>query len=142
MQTFSFEGEVLQTQFIESSKVVPGVTCDVYSFVGDETKDLGLVTMEPGSKTPVQRVLDGDRTIEGLLSGLASLLVRKSDGTLIEYSRANNEDEPFVAEVEIGDLMQWHAGLFTFVQFYEVCIPPYADGRYENLEAADIRDVV
>jgi hypothetical protein len=39
---------------------------------------------------------------------------------------------PLSVEVKIGEIMQWAAGDDGLV-FYEICDPPYIDGRYENL---------
>ena len=40
---------------------------------------------------------------------------------------------PFSIDVKVGDTMQWKADLNSRLVVYEVCYPPYADGRYENL---------
>ena len=34
----------------------------------------------------------------------------------------------------IGEIMQWQADKDSPLVAYEICIPPYEDGRYENIE--------
>jgi hypothetical protein len=36
--------------------------------------------------------------------------------------------------VGIGDVMQWEADKETDLVAYEICFPPYEDGRYENIK--------
>jgi hypothetical protein len=35
-------------------------------------------------------------------------------------------------EVKIGETMQWQAAPDSDLEVYEICFPPYADGRFEN----------
>jgi hypothetical protein len=37
-------------------------------------------------------------------------------------------------KVEIGELMQWTADEKTGLMVYEICFPPYQDGRYEEIK--------
>ena len=127
---FKFEGQGQQVVFINTIHVTSGVDCDVYSFVGDITKDLGIIKIQPGAKTPMQKVLAGDKTIEGYISGRGKLTVTKQDGTKIVYE-ANRK--PFEIEVEIGQLMQWRSATDSNLVVYEICFPPYEDGRFENM---------
>jgi hypothetical protein len=57
IETFVFEAETLKPKFIETMVVKEGVECDVYGFEGDTSKDLGIVRVKKGHKTPLQRVL-------------------------------------------------------------------------------------
>ncbi len=49
----------------ETLQVKDGVVCDTYAFEGDTLKDLAIVTVRVGFKTPLQRVMKGEQTIEG-----------------------------------------------------------------------------
>lgn len=133
VKSFNFEGKEQPVSFVETMHVTDGVDCDIYTFVGDLTKDLGIIRISPGSKTPLQKVLKGDRTIEGYVSGKGKLTITKSDGTQ-EMHIADSESEKPVVNVGIGELMQWEADKETALVAYEICFPPYEDGRYENLK--------
>jgi len=128
---FQFASEQSPVRFEETIIVKEGVICDVYKIEGDDTKDLAIVTVAPREKTPLQKVLKGLKTLEGYKSGEGSLTITRANGQLETYSYDNNEPaEPIL--VNIGDVMQWQAG--NELVFYEICQPPYEDGRYENLE--------
>ncbi|MFH1705954.1 MAG: hypothetical protein ABH867_03555 [Patescibacteria group bacterium] len=75
IKSFLFEGREQPVSFVETMHIVDGVDCDVYTFDGDSTKDLGIIRIVPGNKTPLQRVLKGDRTVEGYLSGKGKLTI-------------------------------------------------------------------
>ena len=129
---FRFEGADQTVKFIETLQVVDGVECDVYRFEDDNTKDLGIIIISPGSKTPLQKVLNGDRTIEGHISGYGKLTITKSDGKKEIYTV--DDMTTFVpVTVIIGELMQWESDGNSTLTVYEICFPPYEDGRYENL---------
>jgi hypothetical protein len=115
--------------FVESSNVCEGVNCSVYSFEGDTTKDLGVVTVKKGYKTPLQKVLAGDKTLEIFQDGKGSLTVTGVDSIKKVYDFPSEESE---VEVKVGELMQWEA--FEDLTFAEVCYPPYQDGRFENIK--------
>lgn len=119
-------------RYVETMTVKEGVECDVYSFNDDSSKDLGVVRVDKGTKTPLQRVLEGVTTTEGLLSGKGTLTVQSVDGefTTFAFDEQNHGD---VVVVEVGQIMQWEADQDSELVFYEVCVPPYADGRFENL---------
>ena len=134
MNTFDFESSIQPISFVETTKVATGVECDVYTFDGDNSKDLGVIRIEPGFKTPLQRVLKGNRTIEGYVSGKGRLVIAKPDGTQEKHSVDNNTQKPFVVAVAIGEKMQWQADKDSPLVAYEICFPPYEDGRYENLQ--------
>jgi hypothetical protein len=116
-----FQGE--KVIFVEQSIVRDGVTCDVYLFPNDSSKDLAIVKIEPNSYTPKQEILKGDRIIEGLISG---------KGLFIKNGKEEIVKSKEIFEVDIGDTMQWKAGEVG-LQFYEICYPPYQDGRFKHL---------
>jgi hypothetical protein len=122
-----------QVAYVETMQVKEGVECDVYSFVGDDTEDLAIVRVTEGFKTPLQRILKGTKTTEGYVSGSGKLTVTTKDGTVKTYTFTETKDTDPDPEIEVyvGELMQWSAegGL----SFYEICEPPYEDGRFENL---------
>jgi hypothetical protein len=130
-KTFTFENQEQPVSFIETLHVTDGVDCDVYSFVSDESKDLGIIRINPGSKTPLQKVLKGDRTIEGYISGKGKLTVMKSDGKQEVYTADGKFEKPI--DVKIGELMQWKADPDSELITFGICFPPYEDGRYENI---------
>lgn len=133
MNTFDFEGVSQPVSFVETMDVTTGVQCDVYKFIDDSSKDLGIIRIEPGAKTPLQKVLQGDRTIEGYLSGKGKLVITKPDKTKVEYPVSESTQKPFTVTVAVGEIMQWKADEDSPLVAYEICFPPYADGRYENL---------
>lgn len=133
VKSFNFEGKEQPVSFVETMHVTDGVDCDVYTFVGDTTKDLGIIKISPGSRTPLQKVLKGDRTVEGYVSGKGKLTITKGDGTQEEHI-ADGESKKSVVNVGIGETMQWEADKETGLVAYEICFPPYEDGRYENLK--------
>ena len=118
-----FQGEPVK--FVETIVVKEGVSCDVYEYTDSKEKDLAVVTVQPGASTPLQKVLQGDKTIEGYLSGAGKLVLDKK-----EYLAPGDLGE---INVSIGSLMQWTASDVEGLIFYEICHPPYQDGRYENL---------
>lgn len=127
---FEFEGTILKVSYIETMKVAEGVTCDVYRFDDDGTKDLGIIRISSGCKTPLQKIIKGNRTVEGYVSGDGKLIV---SGNGDEKVYKTIKGEKLQVDVKIGETMQWQAGeedLFV----YEICFPPYEDGRYENLQ--------
>jgi len=133
---FEFEGTSQPVEFVETTQVVSGVECDVYNLLGDKTKDLGIIRIQPGGRTPPQRVVGGDRTIEGHVSGTGALVVIRTNGNgdPETYKFTDDASEKLSVEVKIGDVMQWRAAENSKLVVYEVCIPPYQDGRYENLQ--------
>jgi hypothetical protein len=109
------------------------VECDVYKFDGDDSKDLGVIRIKPGFQTPLQKVLKGDRTIEGYYSGRGKLVITKPDNPSKEYPVSEDTPKTFAVTVAIGEKIQWLADKDSPLIAYEICVPPYADGRYENL---------
>ena len=133
LKTFTFEGKEQPVIFIETMKVTDGVDCDVYTFDNDTTKDLGIIRIQPGKKTPLQKVLKGDRTIEGYISGKGILVITKPDKTKNIYP-VGESDQLKSINVAIDELMQWQADANSPLTAYEICFPPYKDGRFENIE--------
>jgi hypothetical protein len=130
---FFFEGKQLPLQFIETMQVKMGVVCDVYAFKNDAEKDLGIIRISPACKTPLQKVLQGDKTIEGYISGKGKLVITSISETNEEYKVNDNESKGFSITVKKGEIMQWIAEPDSELHVYEICFPPYKDGRYENL---------
>jgi len=79
-----FEGKKIN--FLESSQVKEGVICDVYEFENDLTRDLGIVKVVKGYKTPKQIVLSGDKTIELYKSGTGRLTITNPSGAIVIYN--------------------------------------------------------
>lgn len=133
LNTFDFENKTQPISFVETIKVTVGVECDVYTFDGDNSKDLGVIRIGLGFKTPLQKVLKGDKTIEGYIFGKGKLVITKPDNTQEEYPVSKDTQKPFTVTVSIGEKMQWPADKNSQLVAYEICFPPYEDGRYENL---------
>ena len=135
VNSFSFEGKEQPVSFIETTHITDGVECDVYKFDGDPGKDLGIIRIAPGSKTPLQKVLKGERTVEGSISGEGKLTVTAVDSKEKVHRVDKETKEPFSVTVAIGELMQWEADADADGNLiaYEICFPPYEDGRYENI---------
>lgn len=131
---FEFESNLQTVEFVETVTVNEGVVCDVYSFSGDPEKDLGIIRIQPGHNTPLQRVLGGTRTIEGHISGTSQLSITRKDGEKEVHLVNDGLPERFQIDVNVGDLMQWQAAENSNLVAYEICFPPYVDGRYENIE--------
>lgn len=117
--------------YIDSQNIKDGVDCDVYAFKDDINRDLGIVKVKKGCVTPRQKILKGNKTIEGFLEGRGLLTVETGDGNKREYNFPN-DSHPQELELHIGDVMQWQA--LDDLVFYEVCYPPYANGRFENID--------
>jgi hypothetical protein len=131
--TFTFEGKADLVDYESTYDVVPGVRCDTYKFRGDEGRDLAIVRVEPGARTPVQEVLiEGGRTVEGWMSGRGRLMVIRENGHIEEYVAGSAGSQQ--VEVGRGDKMQWIADRGEKLVFSEVCWPPYEPGRFADLE--------
>lgn len=94
-----FRGESIQ--FVESSQVKEGVICDVYNFVEDDAKDLGIVEVKKGFKTPLQLVIDGDRTFEIFKQGKGILTVIDKDSSKTIYNFPDSKQTE--VEVKVGE---------------------------------------
>lgn len=124
----TFRGQPVE--FAETQSVKDGVECDVYSFTGDSSKDLGIIRIKNGSRTPKQKILKGDKTVEGLLAGTAGLAISSASYGEVLFGYADNSYGTETV-LEVGDTMQWTADEDSVC--YEICYPPYEDGRFENL---------
>lgn len=117
------------TTFVESYEVTQGVNCDTYKFDNDSSKDLAIVTIRPGCKTPRQKIVRGEKTIEGILTGSGKLTTQRQNG---EKETFENYIEPI--EVKVGEIMQWQASKDGSLVIYEICYPPYKEGRFKNID--------
>ena len=133
LTTFEFDGSTWSVDFVENMQVKDGVVCDVYKFTEDDSKDLAIVRVEAGSATPLQKILLGEKTIEGYVSGRGVLTITRANGEKEVYQLGNDTREPFSKVLMIGDTMQWQADESGELVFYEVCFPPYKDGRFEDI---------
>jgi len=129
LTNFNFENKELAVVFVETIQAAEGVECDVYKFVGDGSRDLGIIRVKAGHRTPLQRVLKGERTIEGYISGKGNLEVVGRGGE----KKAYTGKKELAVEVKIGETMQWQAAPDSDLEVYEICFPPYENGRFENL---------
>lgn len=152
MATIDFENQIFQENenntpiiFEELVQVAPGVQCGVFSFdkegERDKIRDLGIIIIEPGGQTPIQRVILGDRTIEGLIYGSGALRVIRSNGGNPQYETHYFDSEDLLnpttnisITVSEGDIMQWTADPNTYLIVYEICEPPFTEGRFETIE--------
>ena len=132
LEKFSNQGSDLIVTFVESVPVKPGVTCDVYIHPETGERDLGIITIEPGEKTPLQKVLEGELTIEGYLSGEGTLTITHVDGTT-SVMKVDSSAEGFCYSVGLGECMQWEAGPNQQLVVFEICFPPYKEGRYQDI---------
>ena len=82
----------------------------------------------------LQKVLEGNKTIEGFVSGSGILTVIKEDGGIQNYNFNDTKDKEEVI-VKVNEIMQWEASGNSDLIFYEICYPPYKAGRYENLSS-------
>jgi len=134
LHSFTYNGVTLTTKFIESLKVTKGVTCDVYIHPETNKRDLGIIFIQPGNKTPLQKVLSGDKTIEGLISGKGTLTIVQNDGSKVIHQVNSDDGVEFSRVVNVGEIMQWEASTDSALIAFEICYPPYKDGRYENIK--------
>lgn len=131
VSVFDDEGALLDVEFVATAPVTKGVVSHVYRFRNDGSRDLAIVEVEPGCKTPLQRVVGGVKTIEGWMSGTGTLAI--TDASENEY-RYEFRVPPFrPVPVQHGELMQWHADAARPLVFFEICVPPYEPGRFEDL---------
>ena len=134
MGNFSLDDEEQEVSFVETMHVADGVDCEVYTFIENEGRDLGIIKIESGKKTPLQKVLKGEKTIEGYLSGKGKLTITKPDGSQEVFVANGLNEEQIAVTVNVGETMQWEADVDSDLTAYEICIPPYEDGRFENIE--------
>lgn len=82
-------------EFVETTDVKEGVRCHVYEYKHDDSRDLGIVEVEKGYKTPKQKVLLGDKTIE--IFSLARVYLR-----LLEVMEKQKRTLILVVKVELS----------------------------------------
>lgn len=73
--------------------------CDVYIFDNDPSRDLAIIKVKPHGQTPKQRVVSGEQTFEGYMSGFGNLCVNDKVYTFPSESLSE-------VEVKAGDCMQ------------------------------------
>jgi hypothetical protein len=127
LDTFYYRGEHRPVRYLETDQVKPGVVCDIYEFIGVNAFDLAIVTVSPGCSTPLKRVEEtGGKTIEGIMKGYGSFYVGGESRVSLTFGF------PRVNTVNFGETMQWEAG-DRGLTFFEICHPPYKEGRFVNL---------
>jgi len=55
LTSFTVDDRPVPVVFVETMDVKEGVVCDVYKIEGDDTRDLAIVTVRKGCKTPASR---------------------------------------------------------------------------------------
>lgn len=130
---FKHRNEDLPAVYVRTDIISPGVTCEVYLDPTTGKRDYGKVTVEPGYKTPKQKVLSGEETIECYFSGKGRLTIIHTDGTTSTFD-LDSKDRGFAHEVRVGEIMQWEASNDEALVFVEICYPPFTDGRFENID--------
>jgi hypothetical protein len=80
---------------------------------------------------PLQRIRQGNKTVEGFVSGKGVLTVQ-TEGYAKRY-KFQEDSAGDAVTVEVGEMMQWEADHDFDLVFSEVCDPPYEDGRFEDL---------
>lgn len=130
----TINGKDFAVTFVESQDIKEGVTCDIYTIDGDSTKDLAVIEIKPGFRSPRQKVLKGTLTIQRFVSGAAYLYVDELDGS--ERTRFFKSEEAMQnndIEVKVGETMQWSSLGPDPLVYHEICEPPFEKGRFEDL---------
>ena len=125
--------ETLDISFIETQIVADGVTCDSYAIKDDDSRDFAIIKVDKKCRTPVQKVIKGKKTIEGFLAGTGNLVTysrNKRRQSIYTYGGADG-CEP--VRVKVGEKMQWVAGDTDDLYFFEICQPPFKQGRFKNV---------
>lgn len=139
--SFEWQNESQPVRFVRRDQIAKGVECDAYDFINDPDKDLGIIRIQPGHKTPLQKVQDGKRTVEGYLRGKGKLKITRANTDTDNKSKifevGDISEDKFEIQVYIGDLMQWEAAPDSLLTVYEICFPRYKEGRYKNIEQSD-----
>ncbi len=131
LKSIYFRNDHLEVAYLETQQVKEGVECDIYKFVNDSSKDLAVVRVDSNSKTPLQRVMSGEEIVELFVSGSGALDVKDVRGHTKQYTF---HGDGFAEEVtvKVGEEMQWKTADSKLV-FYEICTPPYVDGRFRDV---------
>ena len=128
------EGKRLPITFVESQVVKEGVTCDIYTIDDDRTKDLAVIEIQPGFRSPRQKVIKGDLTIQRFFSGAAYLYVDELDGSKrTRFFKSQEATQNNDVEVKVGEIMQWSSLGPDPLIYHEICEPPFEKGRFEDL---------
>ncbi|HUD05616.1 MAG TPA: hypothetical protein VMR18_01685 [Candidatus Saccharimonadales bacterium] len=130
--SFGYHDGPVPVSWSETQIVKDGVLCHIYKFEDDRSRDLALVRVNAGWKTFRQRVLSGDKTIEGFVEGVGTLTVTNVDGESKTYEFKDGGPAEEVT-VSVGEIMQWSANGETDLIFYKICEPSYEEGRFEDL---------
>ena len=133
LDLFKLNGNDEPVRYLETTVVKDGVECDIYEFSNDTSRDLAIIRVHGGYTTPLQRILKGESTTEGFLEGKATLTVTPPEGESQIHYFSSPSDVGKEVVVAIGQTMQWAASKEAGLVFYEICEPPYEDGRFENL---------
>lgn len=116
---------------ISSEDIYTGVNCTIFIDLDNETHDFAVVSVTAAHKTPRQRIISGEKTIESFVGGKGSFIIErdgKIDTFIVDKSATQTSWEVFP-----GDIIRWCADSKSDLTFIEVCEPPYQDGRFENL---------
>lgn len=133
IESFNYQDQELSAEYQETVEVIPGkVFCDVYTHPETQERDLGIISISAGANTPVQRVILGEETIEGYLSGKGKLIVIHNDGSIAEYP-VDETTEGFTCSIWEGQTMQWQADSEEPLEIFEICYPPFEEGRFESI---------
>ena len=125
----AYNGEMIK--YIETSTVQEGVTCDVYEFVNSASKDLGIINISKGFRSPRQLIVGGEETYQIHRKGEAILRIWKSENTKEPMHVYHFPGDAPEVLVEKGNIMEWQA--IGDMEYAEICVPPYKDGRFKNL---------
>lgn len=137
LEKFFFNGKSLSGIYRTTSEIVEGIKCDTYSFTDDPTRDLAIVRVRAGCKTPLQKVVGGTETLEGYIHGKGKLTIHENGHTeSIRYESEKDSKQPIT--IVVGTTMQWTAEEDSDIEFYEICTPPYEEGRFKNTTLGDI----
>ena len=129
------EGLEQPVKFIERMVVVKNsVTCDVYEINGE--KDLAIIHIAPNGATPLQQVIQAETiTLEEHVYGEGKLVIKRKNGEIEVFDTTTGKINVLVNQ---GDYMQWqNTSNNAELTAFEVCYPPYQDGRYHNLTAQE-----
>lgn len=132
LESFTHDSTSLSTIFSETVEVTDGVECDIYIHPETNERDLAIITIEPNKATPLQKVLKGEETIEGYVSGKGKLKIIHLDGSESIFNVDENS-HGFSHTIRVGETMQWQADQNSKLIVFEICYPPYEDGRFKNL---------
>lgn len=130
LKTFPLDNKLVPVRFVKNHKPPSGVIRDVYEFIDDSSRDLAIVRVHRGKKTPAQKLIAGSRTLHGWMAGMGTLVVTTPSGEkrTFEYRPGQFSTE---VTVRVGEIIQWHAHAFEDLTFYEICEPAFDDERFE-----------